>query len=101
VTLSNPPQPGPLLHISKQLAMKEAPQAAWDIKKIFIEMANEALPSKMGLVYTEVVLSCWTCLDSGAANLFGDAKDLYDQDGILVGLAFIEKILVQLESICI
>jgi hypothetical protein len=99
VTTTTPPKPGPRLDISKQLAMKEHLEAAWEIKKKFLEMAREFLPSAMGLVYTEVVTSCLTCLDQGATNMFASVKDLYDEDGILVGVAFIEKILMRLESV--
>jgi len=31
--------------------------------------------------------------------MFANAKDLYDEDGILVGVAFIEKILMKLETV--
>lgn len=37
------------------------------------------------------MISCLTCLDS-ANNGFGDEKDLIDEDGILVGVRFIEKV---------
>jgi hypothetical protein len=72
---------------------------AGEIKNIFIDMALENLPFAMGRVYTEVVLSCLTCLDQGASNMFANVRELYDEDGILVGVAFIEKILMRLESI--
>lgn len=55
----------------------------------------------MGSVYTEVVVSCLTCLDRSATNLFSGDEDLYDEDGILVGIAFVEKILSRLQSISI
>jgi hypothetical protein len=101
VTTTDPPQPGPRLNISQQpqLAKKEHLKSAWEIKKIFLEMAREFLPSTMGLVYTEVVTSCLTCLDQGATNLFAAVKDTYDADRIAVGVAFIEKVLMRLESI--
>lgn len=98
VTTGDPPRPGPRLDMSK-VTMRPKVQAAWEIKKMFIEMARESLPSAMGLVYTEVVISCLTCLDQGTSNMFADVKELYDEDGILVGVAFIEKILMRLESI--
>ena len=74
---------------------------AGEIKNMFIDMALENLPFAMGRVYTEVVLSCLTCLDQGASNMFANVRELYDEDGILVGVAFIEKILMRLESISI
>jgi serine/threonine protein kinase len=101
VTSSVPPQPGPLLDISEKLTMRNTLQAASDIKALLVTLATENLPSRMGLVYTEVVMSCLTCIDLGTTNMFASEKDLYDQDGILVGVAFIEKILLKLESISI
>ncbi|KAJ9503192.1 hypothetical protein H2202_001346 [Exophiala xenobiotica] len=101
VTPTEPPQPGPRLDIGEQLvlAKREPIQAARSIKSILINMAKELLPTTMGLMYTEVVLSCLTCLDSGTSNMFADARDVYDADGIIVGVAFIEKILLRLEGI--
>ena len=101
VTTTDPPQPGPRLDISQQLesAKKAHLKSAWEIKKIFLEMAREFLSSTMGLVYTEVVTSCLTCLDQGATNLFAAVKDTYDADRIVVGVAFIEKVLMRLESV--
>ena len=98
---SEPPKPGKLLQIGEQLGMKNSLKAAWDIKTILTDMAKTFLPSLMGLLYTNVVLSCLTCLDSDATNMFANEKDLYDEDGILVGVVFIEKILYRLESLSI
>ena len=81
--------------------MRNSVKAAWEIKKILIHMAQTFLPNLMGLLYTKVVLSCLTCLDSDTTNMFVKEKDLYHEDGILVGVVFIEQILSRLESISI
>ena len=96
---ADPPKTGCLLDISKDLAQNNKRQAALDIKKKFVAMATERLPSLMGQTYTKVVLSCLTCLDSNATNMFADDKDLRDEDGILVGVAFIDRVLSRLLSI--
>ncbi|KAL8869942.1 MAG: hypothetical protein Q9174_003898 [Haloplaca sp. 1 TL-2023] len=96
-----PARPGELLHIDEQLRMNNQLKAAKEIKNILIAMAKSLLPTLMGLSYTEIVLSCLTCLDSDATNLFANEKDLYDEDGILVSVVFIEKILTKIESISI
>ena len=101
VVPSGTPKPGPKLHIEEQIAMKNPLKAAWEIKQLLIDMAQTLLPSLMGLTYTDVVLSCLTCLDSEKTNMFANEADLYDEDGILVGVCFIEKILSRLESIAI
>ncbi|KAL8790277.1 MAG: hypothetical protein Q9195_006435 [Heterodermia aff. obscurata] len=98
---SVPPKPGKLLHIEGQLKMNNTLKAAWEIKKTLIHMARTFLPSLMGKVYTNVVLSCLTCLDPDATNMFASEKDLYDEDGILVGVVFIELILSKLGSISV
>ena len=95
----DPPKTGPLLNIHPELALNNKRQAALDIKKKLILLTTEKLPELMGLVYTEVVLSCLTCLDPDATNMFADDETLRDQDGILVGVAFIDKIFNRLMSI--
>lgn len=46
-----------------------------------------------------MALSCLTCMDTGTPNMFENEKDMYDEDGIVIGVAFIEKVFVRLESI--
>ncbi|KEF61420.1 uncharacterized protein A1O9_02986 [Exophiala aquamarina CBS 119918] len=92
-------QPPTSFDISEELKSKNPMKTATQIKARLIEKAETELPRSMGKKYTEVVLSCLTCLDSGATNLFEDEDDLYDEDGILVGVAFIEKILIKLDDI--
>ena len=94
----NPPKTGSLLSLFPELTLNNKRQAALNIKKKLILLATKNLPEQMGLVYTEVVLSCLTCLDSDATNMFADDKTLKDQDGILVGVAFIDKIFRRLMS---
>jgi len=94
-------QPLTSFDISEELKSKNQMKAATEIKGRLIEKTRTELPSIMGKKYTEVVLSCLTCLDSGVTNMFEDEDDLYDEDGILVGVAFIEKILMKLDDIVI
>lgn len=96
----DPPVTGSLLDISAELVLNNKRQAALDIKRKLITLATEKLPELMGLMYTEVVISCLTCLDPKATNKFfvSDAN-LRDQDGILVGVAFIEQIFRKLLSV--
>ena len=90
---------GPLLDISAELTLNNKRQAALDIKRKLITLATEKLPELMGLTYTEVVISCLTCLNPRATNRFASDADLADHDGILVGFAFIEHIFRKLLSI--
>jgi len=97
---SEPPQPGPALDISDLIAMNNQRKAAHEIKQLLISMAATELPSRMGLTYTDIVMSCLTCLDPAESNVFS-SDDLSDEDGIVVGVAFIEKVLMRLETISI
>ena len=91
VTYKPTPSPSSILSIDEKLKMKETKKKAFEIKSILTDLAKEALPSAMGHRYTEIVVSCLTCLDN-SDNGFGDEKDFLDEDGILVGVRFIEKV---------
>lgn len=67
------------------------------IKEKMVELAKEELPRKMGDRYTRVVVTCLTCLDQGNEE-FGKGE-MTDEDGILVGVRFIEKVLMRLGDI--
>lgn len=94
-----PPVPNGLLGIDEFLKPKPKADTAFKIKQNFIDLVKNHVPSKMGDIFTEVVLSCLTCLDKGAINMLKDEAELYDEQGILVGVEFIEKILLKLEEI--
>lgn len=69
------------------------------IKERLVDMAKRKLPSRVGDVYTEVVLACLGCLDPGNA-MFGNSNQ-EDKDGILVGIRFVEQILAKVDGISI
>lgn len=70
---------------------KDEPGRAKRLKKTFTDLATQRLPAKMGQIYTDVVLSCLKCLDTNN-EAFGDQGKLEDQDGIEVGVRYIEKV---------
>lgn len=61
------------------------------LKQTFTDLATHRLPAKMGQIYTDVVLSCLKCLDTNN-EAFGDQGKLEDEDGIEVGVQYIEKV---------
>ncbi|CAG7954782.1 unnamed protein product [Penicillium salamii] len=63
------------------------------VKDGLVQIATKRLSGLMGQRYADIVLSCLTCLDPGDTNLFGKEEDLEDEDGIVVGVQFIEKVL--------
>ncbi|KAK3985912.1 Serine/threonine-protein kinase-transforming protein Rmil [Cladorrhinum sp. PSN332] len=69
-----------------------------NIKEHLVRVAKSKLPARMGDRYTAVVVTCLTCLDPGNED-FGDPEYMRDEDGILIGVRFIEKVLVQLGNI--
>ncbi|KAJ5820545.1 hypothetical protein N7474_006136 [Penicillium riverlandense] len=63
-------------------------------------MAKEILPIKMGNKYAQVVVNCLTCMEDTNED-FGDQSQFEDEDGILIGVKYIEKILLQLSEISV
>jgi hypothetical protein len=69
------------------------------IKEQLVEIAIRQLPSRVGDVYTDIVLACLRCLDQGN-GMFGDGNP-EDKDGIIVGIRFIDHILTKINIILI
>lgn len=53
----------------------------------------------MGERYTAVVVTCLTCLDDDNVDFADHDADMKDEDGILIGVKYIEKVLMRLDSI--
>lgn len=70
------------------------------IKDHLVDLAKTRLPTRMGDKYTAVVIACLACLDRESED-FGSEDDMRDDDGILIGVRFIEKVLLKLSSISI
>ncbi|KAJ6440645.1 het-s domain-containingprotein [Purpureocillium lavendulum] len=75
-------------------------QPSSGIKDHLVDLAKTRLPMQMGDKYTAVVIACLTCLDKDNEE-FGSEDDMRDDDGILIGVRFIEKVLLKLSSISI
>lgn len=56
------------------------------------------LRRQMGTLYAKIVETCLTCLDKGNVD-FGDEKEFQDEDGVAVGVRYIEKVVVRLGEI--
>lgn len=83
----------PHQELDLDLLDKDEPARAKRLKKTFTDLATQRLPAKMGQIYTDVVLSCLECLDTNN-EAFGDQGKLEDEDGIEVGVRYIEKVWV-------
>ncbi|CAG7993204.1 unnamed protein product [Penicillium salamii] len=58
-----------------------------------LALARGELRRRMGTKYSDVVVTCLTCLDPGNVD-FGEEEDFEDEDGIEVGVRYIEKVCV-------
>ncbi|KAK1855279.1 het-s domain protein [Colletotrichum chrysophilum] len=67
------------------------------IKNQLVSLAKARVPARMGDKYASVVITCLTCLDEDSDDFDGD--NMQDEDGILVGVRFIEKVLMKLGEI--
>lgn len=85
--------PGPELPISHLIGIEDHRMAAAKIKAILAEVAQSRLPGLMGKIYTDIVVTCLTCLDKDNIG-FGDETEFQDEDGILVGVRYIEKVIL-------
>lgn len=57
-----------------------------------LSLSREELPRLMGSKYAEIVRTCLTCLEPDNED-FGDDKEFEDEDGIFVGVRYIEKVI--------
>lgn len=61
------------------------------MKDHLVYLTRTLLPKRMGNNYAEIVETCLTCLDENNSD-FGDENEFLDQDGIRVGVRYIEKV---------
>ncbi|PKS09555.1 hypothetical protein jhhlp_004172 [Lomentospora prolificans] len=67
-------------------------------KEHLLSLAISQLPHLMGDKYTDIVKTCLTCLDSENED-FGDQSEFEDEDGILIGARYIEKVILRLNEL--
>jgi serine/threonine protein kinase len=85
---NKPEYPGSVLGLSLEELQRKRPNA---VKKHLETLTQQGLPSVTGELYSEVVMSCLSCLDEDNED-FGDIDGSEDADGILVGVRYIEKV---------
>jgi len=83
--------PSALIATEVNSTVKDRRKKSFETKKTLVNLARSELPSKMGRKYTEIVVTCLTCLDK-SNNGFGDESEFLDENGILIGVRFIEKV---------
>lgn len=82
------PNPASALRIDAEV-FQEQPLGA--MKDHLVCLAETRLPFSMGTVYKDVVVNCLTCLDESNVD-FGDRTEFEDEDGVLVGVRYIQKV---------
>lgn len=71
------------------------------VKEHLVTLSRSSmLRGKMGSRYSRVVETCLTCLDADNVD-FGDEQEFQDEDGVAVGVRYIEKVLGILNGICL
>ena len=58
---------------------------------VLLSLARDRLPQVMGSRFAEIVETCLTCLEPDNVD-FGDQREFEDEDGIRVGVRYIEKV---------
>ena len=61
------------------------------MKEHLTALAKRDLSKRMGERYKNITVNCLTCLDQGNTD-FGDQSEFEDQDGVLMGVKYIEKV---------
>jgi hypothetical protein len=84
--------PSAALHSSAPGPNSDVEQVQGDgLKDQLVALASSELPKWMGTSYSEIVRTCLTCLDPDNVD-FGDEREFEDEDGIVVGVRFIQKV---------
>lgn len=83
--------PSPMFDVSSFQAERNERKKAAMVKSTLVDLALTRLASKMGHKFMNIVLACLTCLDK-TDNDFGDENEFTDEDGIVVGVRYIEKV---------
>lgn len=93
-------QPGCGLDLSGTHNINDRLKRAFLVKDALVTAAQERLPITVGSRYAGVVVSCLTCLDEDNQGL-GDESEFRDSDGVVIGVRYIEKILLELQQIAV
>ncbi|KAH8808783.1 HET-s/LopB domain protein [Xylogone sp. PMI_703] len=88
--------------IGNSLWLGHAQVSASENKLRFEELAMTELPSRLGKRYSDIVLLCLRCLDTGNGENQDDqgfGLDVTDEDGVTIGVRYIENVLEKMQDI--
>ncbi|KAJ5127737.1 hypothetical protein N7448_008516 [Penicillium atrosanguineum] len=90
------------LRIGTAICEKDARRGGFAIKKQLTMLAKARLPALVGDRYTDIVLACLGCLDKNEDNVFDmQGIDTRDEDGIIIGVRYIENVLLKIEELLV
>ena len=97
---SNLPTPSNILEPVK-LDLLYPLSAAAEKKQRLEYLAAHELPSRLGRRYADIVLLCLQCLDAGDGTVENEKMlgAWTDQDGVVIGVRFIENVLTKMQEI--
>jgi hypothetical protein len=97
---SNLPIPSNILEPVK-LDLLYPLSAAAEKKQRLEHLAAHELPPRLGRRYTDIVLLCLRCLDAGDGAVENEKMlgAWTDQDGVVIGVRFIENVLTKMQEI--
>ncbi|ETS76169.1 hypothetical protein PFICI_11556 [Pestalotiopsis fici W106-1] len=73
------------------LSQHDGEMSQMDFTNTLLDLSRGELPRCMGRKYASIVETCLTCLNPDNID-FGDERDFMDDDGVLVGVRYIEKV---------
>ncbi|KAF4159890.1 hypothetical protein CNMCM8927_001257 [Aspergillus lentulus] len=62
-----------------------------NLKDVLITLATDVLRQRIENKFAQVVINCLTCMDESNRD-FGDKEDFQDEDGVLIGVKYIERV---------
>ena len=68
-----------------------------DLRRRFLSLAKKDVARKMGLTVSDLIVTCLSSLET--VDSFGDKEELQDQDGIVLGIAYMKKVLSVLDRV--
>ncbi|KAJ5473100.1 hypothetical protein N7530_007101 [Penicillium desertorum] len=97
------PHPWSELNIDNAIMDRNTQQGGMRTKGELVAISKDRLDRVIGEPYTEIVLACLCCLDQDKGrNVFERSQGgVKDEDGIVVGVRYIENILLKIEELSI
>jgi serine/threonine protein kinase len=77
--------------------LNNSKERAEAMKEVYLALADEVLPAKMGTKYSDIVSACLTCLDGEDRQEDWENAD-EEEDAVDIGIRYLESVCEHLES---